>query len=242
MIRRSVVLLFAYFAATSTSLLAQPFTFTPLPAQASIMNQNFQQVAGCSCYIPNSYPPGSYPWKLLNTIQVSPTRVVTTVGQPVQIRYDASAMCMGQTTRDKNGIESGKNPGPFGTATWEVGSVQNLPDLYGQIAYSGYQQPISTSITINLNPQCYDTGAKCRMPNKYSQCSASITIPVDVFPVNTPVAELQKFETDVKANRNDAFFKPEERTSAIENNKKVMDEQKKNVAKRRKANSEQKKK
>jgi hypothetical protein len=48
-------------------------------------------------------PNSDYRNHQLRVIQVSPTAVSTTTGQAVQLRYDASAMYLGQTIRDENG-------------------------------------------------------------------------------------------------------------------------------------------
>jgi hypothetical protein len=138
---------------------------------------------------------------------------------------------MGQTIRDKNGT-SYPNNGPLGTATWEVGAVQNLPDIYGMITYTAYQQPKNETITITVNPQCYDTGAKCRMPNKYSQCSATMSVPIVVLPAATPPAEVEQLRKDYQGNKNDALFTPEERKKNAARRKKATTDTVKNTKKK----------
>src|ERR1700675_2168721 len=113
-----------------SSLHAQ-FSYQPFDPSQDIQNTIVKkQVPGCACAYTVMYPQ-------LKDIQVSPTSVQTTVGQSVQIRYDASGVCMGQTVRNSNGQTSA----PYGTARWEVGAMQDLPDTYGIISFTGYNQP-----------------------------------------------------------------------------------------------------
>jgi hypothetical protein len=81
-------------------------------------------------------------------------RRATPVNKPVQIRYDASPICFKQGITDING-----NPYPpidqignltLGNVQWEVGAISDLPHEYGIITYSGYAQPKTEQITINI--------------------------------------------------------------------------------------------
>jgi hypothetical protein len=192
----------------SPSLCLAQFGYTPIPPSQTIINKYFSQIPGCACYIPAAIQlpktPDFFPDYLKNSIDVSPTSVVTKVGQQVQIRFDASAICMGQSYKDKNGVAYPNN-GPVGTAQWQAGSIQNLQNLSGVITFSGYQQAKADSIVISLNPQCWDTGAKCTTPDHVTQCNTSVTIPVTVLGSDATQAEIE----DHKNHPNDAWFKPE---------------------------------
>jgi hypothetical protein len=194
---------------SSTFCFAQ-FTETPIPAPQAILNQYFGQQPGCSCYIPSAlqYPKTKnyFPDYLLDNIVVSPSSVVTTVGQQVQIQFDASAICMGQSFKDQHGVAYPNN-GPIGTVQWEAGSVQDLKNFSAVVTFTGYQQAKADNIVVSLNPQCWDTGAKCTTPNHVTQCNASVTIPVTVLAANATQAEIE----DHQQHPNDAWFKPEYR-------------------------------
>ena len=96
--------------------------------------------------------PAAFPF--LQKIQVSPTQVTEKVGHDVKIRYDAGAICNGQTIRDANGTIFGQGNGPLGTATWQVGTVQDLPDVFGDLTQrGGYVQAGKYTIMINMNLQ-----------------------------------------------------------------------------------------
>jgi hypothetical protein len=186
------------------------FSYAPIPPWEEIINKYFAQQPGCSCYIPSAlqYPKTNnyFPDYLLDNIDVSPSAVVTKVGQQVQIRFDASAICMGQSYKDSSGVAYPNN-GPIGTVQWQAGSIQNLKDFSGVITFTGYQQSKVDSIVVTLNPQCWDTGSKCTTPDHVTQCNASVRIPVTVLDAKATPAEIE----DHKKNPNDAWFKAEYR-------------------------------
>jgi len=95
-------------------------------------------------------------------VQITPTFVTATVGRPVEIRFDASSMCNGQTTT-----------GQRGTITWEVGGVQSIPATWG-IATHTYNQPTSETIEIEILCTCSDSGGS-------SNCTATGSVPVLVL-------------------------------------------------------------
>jgi len=172
--RKFVSILFFLFGASL--LFAQTTTYKRFPGNEALQSARWHQIAGCGCGINPSYPED-----FRKTITVSPTSVTTVVGQPVQIRYDASTICNGQGVRDVNGVDVSKpNFAGVGTVTWEAGVIQNLPDAYGIVTFSGYAQPTTDSIKFNIQVQCYDTGAKCTTPDHYMVCPTSTTIPVTV--------------------------------------------------------------
>jgi hypothetical protein len=172
--RRVLSILFLLCGATL--LLAQTTSYKPFPANETIQSSKWSQVPGCSCGI---YEKAVEDFR--RTMAVSPTTLTATVGQPVQIRYDASAICNGQGVRDVNGVDVSKpNFGGVGTVTWEAGSIQTLPNSYGIVTYSGYLQPKTDTIKFDIKVQCYDTGAKCKEAGHYQVCPASATIPVTI--------------------------------------------------------------
>jgi hypothetical protein len=161
----------------TAGLFAQNPTYAPFPGREDVQNVYWHQVPGCGCGI---YPNHAVPQ--LRAMQVSPTVIKTKTGQAVTVRYDASAICNGQTVRDTNGNVVGHANGPLGSADWQVGTVQALPDTFGIISLpGGYTQASQYSISIKVTVQCYDTGAKCTAPGHYNTCSASATIPVTVL-------------------------------------------------------------
>jgi hypothetical protein len=157
--------------------LAQTPIFTPFPAKENVQTVLWHQIAGCTCGI----NPNQTAFPFLQKVEVSPKQVNDKVGHDIKIRYDASAICNGQTIRDPSGKIYGQGNGPLGTATWQAGTVQDLPDVFGDLSLrGGYAQAGKYTITINMNLQCYDTGAKCTAPNHYNVCNRSVTIPVNI--------------------------------------------------------------
>jgi hypothetical protein len=161
------------FLTTTAAILAQPATITYQPFPASQTLQSGQpQHSGCFCGI---YAGAIDP--IRRAITVSPSNVQTRVNQKVQIRYDASLICNGQSIADMNGVDSKKpNFGGVGTIQFESGAVMTLPNTYGIATFSGYTTAKTDSIHIIIKLQCYDTGsANCIRP-----CGAAIDIPVTV--------------------------------------------------------------
>jgi hypothetical protein len=137
---------------------------------------NPAQVPGCACGISKDQPDSK-----LKAVQVSPASATAKVGEAVNIRFDASRICQGQTIRDSNGVEYGK-PGfrGVGYVKWEELSSLTLPDTAGHAIYSGYEQAGKYTIEVNIAVQCYDIGARCTQPTHYNVCQTSALIPITV--------------------------------------------------------------
>jgi hypothetical protein len=171
---------------------AQTTSWAPFPSSENIQNKfHLGQTPGCNCGI----DAGSTDTHI-NKIYVEPTAIVTTSGRPISIRYDASAVCRGQTIRDLNGIPI-TNPkhGRMGTIEWQPGTIQDLPDTFGVATFSGYTQPTTNQIALTIQVQCYDIGALCTTANKYNVCpngrAKSVTIPVRVAKAGAAKTELR---------------------------------------------------
>jgi hypothetical protein len=176
---RRVLLVMVSVTALATSLLwAQTYTFQKLDPKQSLMNTVLvNQIPGCDCHMGDNAAGDAR----LKQLYVNPTAIGTIVGRPVEVRYDGSALCGGQSVRDVNGNLAGTSKfDGVGTIEWQPGSIQKLPDLYGMVTFSGYNQPRKGDVTINIKVQCYDTGAKCTMPNDYKSCSLSAKLPLFV--------------------------------------------------------------
>jgi hypothetical protein len=173
-------------------LCAQSYTFTPLdPHQSLMATEHVPQIPGCTCHMGKGYAYNND--KLLEQIFLNPTAVQTGVNQSVQIRYDASAICGGQTVRDVDGHAYGSaNFEGVGTILWEPGQAQHLPEGFGLATFSGYSQPKTAQITVNIAVQCYDTGAKCTVANHYNNCTLSSTIPLTVTASDKKTTNEQK--------------------------------------------------
>ena len=157
-------------------LFAQTTKYTRFPVNQTIQFSRWHQVAGCACGIDPTYLEG-----FRKQITVSPNIVKVSLGQKVQIRYDGSAICNGQTVRDTNGVEIRKPKfAGVGTVDWDDGTVQRLPDTYGIVSFSGYTQTKVDAIRFDITVQCYDAGAECPYAQKYQTCRRAITIPVTV--------------------------------------------------------------
>ena len=141
-------------------LSAQSYTFTPLDPHGSLYaNEIGKQIPGCSCHMGKGYAYNGD--RLLEQIFLNPTAVQTEVNQSVQIRYDASAICGGQTIRDSDGNPYGSTGFKgLGTIHWEPGEIQPLPEGLGLVTCSGYSHAKYAQITVSINVQCYDTGAE----------------------------------------------------------------------------------
>jgi hypothetical protein len=175
-----VVFVASLLLCSAQILCAQTYTFTKLdPTQSLMASEHVPQIPGCSCHMGKGYAYNGD--KMLEQIFLNPTAVQTPANQSVQIRYDASAICGGQTIRDVDGHEyASAGFEGVGTIEWEPGVVQHLPEGFGLVTLSGYSQPKSAQITVKIAVQCYDIGAKCTMPNKYTNCTLSSSIPLTV--------------------------------------------------------------
>jgi hypothetical protein len=163
--------------AALTPVVAVGQTYAKFPADQDVQNTVARgvQVEGCAC---GMGPAATNPQ--LRNMLVSPTSGKPILGQAFQIRYDASAICRGQSVRDTNGV-AGAGMGPLGTANWQTGAIQDLPDAYGIISYA-FPSAGHFDVTIHIKLQCYDSGAKCQEAGHYSTCEVSATVPVDVSP------------------------------------------------------------
>lgn len=172
--KHKIVALMMLFGATG--LFAQTTKYARLPVTQTIQFSRWHKVAGCACGIDPTYLED-----FRKQITVSPNIVKVSLGQKVQIRYDASAICNGETIRDTNGVEIGKPKfAGVGTVNWDDGTVQKLPDVYGIVSHSGYTQTNVDDIRFDITVQCYDAGADCPYAQKYQTCRRAITIPVTV--------------------------------------------------------------
>lgn len=120
------------------------------------------QVPGCSC--------GD------SDVQITPSPVRGTAGQLVTVKFDAAGICKGQTVRDRKGnsmsIPQQRAVARLGTVKWETLSVEDLSDSYGQLSHT-YTQAGTYFVDINIDVQCYDTGALCKAKDNYNVCTAS---------------------------------------------------------------------
>jgi hypothetical protein len=173
------------FLGTAGYLFAQTAQYTRFPAAQTIQSSQWHKVAGCDCGIDPTYPED-----FRKQIMVSPNSLKVSLRHKFQLRYDASAICNGQTIRDTNGVEVGKpNFAGVGTVDFDNGTVQKLPNIYGIVSYPGYTKTGAQigsdidSIRFDITVQCYDpraAGAECPYPQKYQTCRRAITIPVTV--------------------------------------------------------------
>jgi hypothetical protein len=172
--------------ATPLSAFSQTTTWVPILANQQIQNVYWHQVAGCSCGI---YP--THTVSQMRSIFVDPTSITSKTGKDVQIRYDASANCNGQTIQDDHGTKFG-TPGfkGVGTIEWEPGVIQELPELAGIATLKkGFSEATSYPVKVNIAVQCFDSGAKCTVNNNATSCPLSVVIPVSVTkkkPVKPP--------------------------------------------------------
>ncbi len=147
---------------------AQTTSFAHFPGSESLQSKfGFQHgTPGCSCGIgPEvNYNPH------FKKMAVSPSSVNTKVNTPVAIRFDASGICLGQSTRMVNG--------EFGSIVWQPGTTQSLPDSYGIATLSGYAQPKTDTIYVQVTAECFDNG----YPKCSNRCTAKASIPVTITP------------------------------------------------------------
>jgi hypothetical protein len=168
-------------AAATSLVLAQvsvPTTsFTPTPANATIQATQWQQVPGCDCGIDPTYVE-----TFRRGITFAPKPVVVKVNQPVEINFDASTICNGQSIQDIYGTIVGDTHFKgVGIVTWEPGVVQTLPNTYGIVRLdNGFPEAKKYTVQFDISLYCFDTGAKCTANNNHKKCTASVTVPVIV--------------------------------------------------------------
>jgi hypothetical protein len=98
-----------------------------------------------------------------NQIRFSPNPIVAKQGQPMTVRFDATAACNGQSVEDFSG-----------TVTWKAGSVTPLADSYGFGTYT-YSLPGFQQIRMQMSYRCTDTSGA-------SSCSSVGVVSVNVAP------------------------------------------------------------
>ena len=114
-------------------------------------------------------------------IEVFPTSISAKVGEKVELRFDASTICFGQTITDSTGIEFG-NPGMhrLGYIEFEPGVVLDLPDVYGIGTFeTGYTQPRSGSVLVSID-------VRCAVPKSNQACRFSRQIPISIIAKSQP--------------------------------------------------------
>jgi hypothetical protein len=132
---------------------------------------------GCSCAF------DSAAFHSGKEMTVSPTNIVTTVGQDVTVNYDASLICYGQTIDNMDNVDSPDPRAPdkptlnLGSVDWQVLQSQSLPREWGTITLpGGYTQAGSYTINFQFTVKCVDRGpANCS-----NSCSTHASIPVTV--------------------------------------------------------------
>jgi hypothetical protein len=146
------------FADAVTAQPAANFTPTPRDQTLQATGAGGPQKAGCECHE--------------NMIVLTPPEGTAQIGQPFALRFDASRMCFGQTIRDSKGhaLAHGQPGANMGTVTWEAGSIESLPDVFGQVSHT-FQSGGDYTATISIDGQCYDTGGSCRESDHYKKCA-----------------------------------------------------------------------
>jgi|HubBroStandDraft_6_1064221.scaffolds.fasta_scaffold07257_9 hypothetical protein len=171
-------LLLLLAAATGLVLAQAPTTsFKPTPANATIQALKWHQVPGCACGI---YPDAVEVFR--RGITFAPNPVVVNVNQPVEINFDASTICNGQSVQDTSGtiVGDARFKG-VGNVIWEPGVVQTLPNSYGIVRLDqGFPEAKKYNVQFNISLYCFDTGANCKDNNNHRLCNASVTVPVTV--------------------------------------------------------------
>jgi hypothetical protein len=168
------ILLWAPAAAAHAQSVGQ-MSFAPFAVGEKTIQSQMPQIPGCECGIGQDQTDPR-----LKRVQVSPESVRAKVGEQVDIRFDATRICQGQTVRSVSGIESGKPSFAAGTIQWEELAQTQLPDGYGHALYSGYTQAGDYTVRIKIDVQCFDIGAKCKEPSHYKTCHTEAEVPVVV--------------------------------------------------------------
>jgi hypothetical protein len=186
-----LLLLVAFTVAQGGSGPITPAQWSSFP-QEQALQSHMDQIPGCNCakdHIGYSDIPASFA-----SLQVSPTSILTRVGDEVQVRYDGSYICSGQTDLYLDNRPVDAKSGVAAQVMWEQTLVQSMPDTYGFVTYgthvvngqtvTGYQQPGAYQINLSVIVKCYDDHAipaNCvsnDFPRK--QCTLTSSIPVTV--------------------------------------------------------------
>jgi hypothetical protein len=179
--------------ALSTGLLCSQYSssqnqtsFTTFDYKTNLINTRYKNMINKNVYhqcgigpqtlgIPDAPP----------TIEVFPEYISTHVGDPVELRFDASTICYGQTVADSTNIEYG-NQGmhPIGSIEFEPGIVLAFREMYGIGTFvTGYSQPRSGSVVISFD-------LRCKVPRADWSCKVSRSIPISIVAKDKPLNKL----------------------------------------------------
>lgn len=110
------------------------------------------------------------PWDCgTENVEITPSPVRGKAGQPVEIRFDASSLCNGQSF--KNFV---------GSVQWEAAStcgLQGKEPTYGAVSYT-YSQGGNYTASFDMSYICYDEGQGYHQ----SVCKSKGTTPVRIDP------------------------------------------------------------
>jgi hypothetical protein len=113
-------------------------------------------------------------------MKVIPSHVVVVVGEPFEIKFDASRICNGMTFENTNGTVAPAVPDRsfvLGLVTWQEGDTGELIEPFGTLQFDGYSTAKKYTIDLWLKTRCGGgSGA-------YMDCPTGTKVPVDV--VNT---------------------------------------------------------
>ena len=132
-------------------------SITGEPFGPTMQSQRGGPEPGCNCGVSNA--------------AITPRSPSVRVGRPLELRFDTSRICRGQSTADQSA-----------TVQWETGAIDDIQMSPGNLFYGFLRHTYAAggpqTVTLNISVRCFDSGAA----HCSRVCTVKDSVAVSVLP------------------------------------------------------------